>query len=126
MLSRLCAQTPRKGFHGFRYKWHARRHLLRRRLREHVIGYLLIEHPAFDAVLLAVIESPVVSLASQKDGIDRRVEPAHAVVRFARSAIQPFHVTIRLCDVTIDAGSDVYDDFYAIFNYFMFFSYIVS
>src|SRR2546427_1511280 len=109
MLSRRRAQTPRKGFHWLRDEFHARGRFLRRLPREHVIGDLLVKPAAFDALLLPIIESPVVGLASQKDGVNSRVERAHAVIE-ARPAIEPFHVAIRPGDVTVGAGGYIDDD----------------
>src|ERR1700730_12166724 len=89
MFSGRCAQTPRKGFHRLRHKFYAWRRPSRRLPREHVIGDLLVKHAVFGALTLlrVIVKKPVVGLASPQDGVNGRVERAHAVIDCARLAI---------------------------------------
>src|SRR5262249_21779550 len=74
-------------------------------------GLLVKDALCFNAVLLAILESPVVGLSSQKDGVNSAAERAHAVIDVLRPAIQPFHIAIWPGDVAICAGGDIDDDF---------------
>src|SRR5215471_20002487 len=79
-------------------------------------GLLVKDAVCFNAVLLAILQSPVVGLASQKNGVDSAAECAHAVIDVLWPAIQPFHIAVWAGDVTISAGGDVDDDFAAGFH----------
>jgi len=88
MLSRSCAQTPRKGFDWFRHELNALRGLLWSFTRKHQIGDLPVKHSAFDAVLPGIFQCPVIRLASEKNGVDGAVvERAHTVIDVTGPAV---------------------------------------
>jgi hypothetical protein len=60
-------------------------------------------------LLPGIVKSQVVGLASPQDGVNDRVERAQAAIDRARPAIEPFHVTIWLRDVTVGARGDIDD-----------------
>src|ERR1700743_1434785 len=70
VLSRRCAQALGKGFHRLRDEFHAWCLLLRWFARKYVVGELCVKDPAFAAVLLVIVESPVVGFASPQNRVN--------------------------------------------------------
>src|SRR6185437_3653307 len=110
MLSRRRAQPPCKLLQRLPHKFHALGRFLWRLVREHIIGYVLIEHAALNAMFLLIRQRPVVGLATVEDRVNRPIEGPHAVIFFVRPPVQPFHIPIRPGDITVRACRDRNDD----------------
>src|ERR1700736_2549731 len=116
MFAGFGAEATRESFHRLSDKLHSGSGLFRGLSRKDVVGDLLVKDAVFAAAFLLIRKSPIISLASQQNGVDCRIELAHAVINRARTAIEPFHVAIRASDVAVSTHGDVDDDFSGSFH----------
>src|SRR5438105_2855029 len=110
VLARLGAQTSGKGLYGLGHEFHAWHRSPGWLPREHVVCELRVEESLRLASLRVVAQKPVVGLAAPQDGVDRRVELAHAVVDGVGPPIEPLDVAVGPGDVAVRARRDVGDD----------------